>query len=109
MMLAWQEVAALAISSLGVLVYLFLMVIIIGYRRPRRFERVLFFLALALFLCYAGLLLTFHAELYFQGLLAGIPSAAAGMLLAAIGVCALPGLIRDAHVSYMRIRPQIVS
>ncbi len=37
----------------GTLVHLLLVVLVAGYRRPRMVERVLFFLALALFLFYA--------------------------------------------------------
>jgi hypothetical protein len=36
----------------GTLVYLFLLALILGHRRPRTFERVLFFLMLSLFLMF---------------------------------------------------------
>ncbi len=45
----------------GTLVYLFLLALILGHRRPRLFERLLFFLVLARFLIYAGGLLEIHA------------------------------------------------
>jgi hypothetical protein len=41
----------------GALVYPILIVLIFGHRRPRTLERLLFFLALALFLVYSGGLL----------------------------------------------------
>src|SRR5712692_5818607 len=76
----------------GTLVHLFLVVLVAGYRRPRAFERVLFFLALTLFLFYSGALLGLNAEIYYAspppantrscrragGCRAGVPSAASG-------------------------------
>ncbi len=49
----------------GTLVQLFWIVLILGYRRPRNFERVLFFVGLALFLFYSGSLLALNAEIYY--------------------------------------------
>ena len=42
---------------------LFWMVVILGYRRQRNFERVFFFLCLALFLFYGGSLLAINSEI----------------------------------------------
>lgn len=47
----------------GTLVYLFLLALILGHRRPRFFERLLFFLILSLFLIYAGGLLKINAQI----------------------------------------------
>jgi signal transduction histidine kinase len=47
----------------GTLVYLFLLALILGHRRPRLFERLLFCLVLSLFLIYAGGLLEINAKL----------------------------------------------
>ena len=49
----------------GTLVYLFLIALILGHRRPRRFERLLFFLVLSLFAIYAGGLLQINAEIQY--------------------------------------------
>jgi len=49
----------------GTLLQLFWMVVILGYRRQRNFERVFFFLCLALFLFYSGSLLALNAQIYF--------------------------------------------
>ncbi len=49
----------------GTLVQLFWVVLILGHRRPRSFERVLFFVGLALFLFYSGSLLALNAEIYY--------------------------------------------
>ena len=40
--------------TVGALVYLFLLALIVGHRRPRLFERLLFFLMLSLFCCIAA-------------------------------------------------------
>jgi len=50
-------------STAGTLVYLFLLALILGHRRPRFFERILFFLILSLFLIYAGGLLKINAQI----------------------------------------------
>src|ERR1700732_2559319 len=50
----------------GTLLQLFWMVVILGYRRQRNFERVFFFLSLALFLFYSGSLLALNAQIYYS-------------------------------------------
>jgi signal transduction histidine kinase len=50
----------------GTLVYLFLMALILGHRRPRLFERLLFFVILSLFLLYAGGLLEINARMQYS-------------------------------------------
>jgi signal transduction histidine kinase len=50
----------------GALVYLFLMALILGHRRPRLFERLLFFVILSLFLLYAGGLLEINARIQYS-------------------------------------------
>jgi signal transduction histidine kinase len=49
----------------GTLVYLFLLALILGHRRPRFFERLLFFLMLSLFLIYSGALLEMNARIQY--------------------------------------------
>src|SRR5881409_1248697 len=49
----------------GTLLQLFWMVVILGYRRQRNFERVFFFLCLALFLFYGGSLLALNSQIYY--------------------------------------------
>jgi signal transduction histidine kinase len=51
----------------GTLVYLFLLALIVGHRRPRLFERLLFFVCLALFLIYAGGLLEINSIIQYPG------------------------------------------
>ena len=84
----------------GTLVYLFLIALILGHRRPRLFERLLFFLALALLAMYGGGLLEINATIQY-----GTPPAATqwlANLLCALGLFALCPLIGHAHVEYVR-------
>jgi signal transduction histidine kinase len=55
----------LVIYTLGTLVHLFLMVLILGNRRLRRFEWLLFTLMVALFMWYAGNLLALNIGLFY--------------------------------------------
>jgi signal transduction histidine kinase len=84
--------------SAGTLVHLFLLVLIIGYRRPRQFERVLFFLALSLFLFYAGLLLKLNSEIYYAT--PPIGTLAFAVILVAAGLAFLPAILVHLHVAY---------
>jgi signal transduction histidine kinase len=86
-----------ALSS-GALVYLFLLALILGHRRPRNFERLLFFLILSLFLIYAGSLLELNAQIQY-----GSPTSAArfvysGLLALALGF--LPALLVQVPLRY---------
>ena len=83
----------------GTLVYLFLLALILGHRRPRSFERVLFFLVLSLFLMFAGGLLRINAEIQYGEL----PGATASLsnLLVVLGMAFLWPLIYHAHIEYM--------
>ena len=82
----------------GTLVYLFLIALILGHRRPRLFERLLFFLVLALFAIYAGGLLEINAEIQY-----GSPPSVTRVLyesLLLFGVFLLPGTLVDAGTAY---------
>src|SRR2546422_5140899 len=84
----------------GTLVQLFWIVLILGYRRPRNFERVLFVVGLALFLFYSGSLLALNAEIYYP-----IPPPALlsfAVTLVAGGLGFLPPLIVHVYVAYAR-------
>src|SRR6201985_3380655 len=82
----------------GTLLPLFWMVVILGYRRQRNFERVFFLLSLDLFLFYAGSLLALNAQIYYPEPPA-LVSAFAKTLLCA-GLCFLPSLLLHAHLEY---------
>jgi signal transduction histidine kinase len=82
----------------GALLHLFLIVLVIGYRRPRSFERVFFFLALSLFLFYSGLLLKLNSEIYYSAPPAG--TLAFAVILVAAGLSILPALLIHLHAAF---------
>jgi hypothetical protein len=55
----------LIVLTAGTLLPFFWIVIILGHRRQRNFERVFFFLCLALVFFFGGSLLALNAELYY--------------------------------------------
>jgi signal transduction histidine kinase len=83
----------------GTLVYLFLLALILGHRRPRWFERLLFFLCLSLFLLYSGTLLGANSAIYYTS----TPFATRVFYssLIALGLMFLPGLLVHAHSYYL--------
>jgi signal transduction histidine kinase len=83
----------------GTLVYLFLIVLILGHRRPRTFDRLLFLLALALFLVYSGGLLEINARMQYGSL----PAATTILitLISSLGIAFLPGLLVHIHFQYL--------
>jgi signal transduction histidine kinase len=84
----------------GTLVYLFLIALILGHRRPRLFERLLFFLALALLAIYGGALLQVNAEIQY-----GSPPEATRLLysaLYALGVLFITPFVTQTHMEYLR-------
>jgi signal transduction histidine kinase len=85
----------------GALLNLFLLALIIGHRRPRAFERALFFLLLALFFFYAGCLLSMNAHMEY----AAPPPATLvfAMTLVGAGLALLPPLFVHVHVEYERL------
>src|SRR6266404_1056274 len=74
------------------------MVVILGYRRQRNFERVFFFLSLALFLFYAGSLLALNAQIYYLEPPPLLTAFAKTLLCA--GLCFLPTLLIHLHLEY---------
>ncbi|HET9399528.1 MAG TPA: ATP-binding protein [Candidatus Acidoferrales bacterium] len=93
------DYAVIVAATMGTLVYLFLMILIVGYRRRRTFERVLFFLALAAFLAYSGVLLGVNAKLFYSS----VPVFARDIVLALVVPAAffLPALLLHAHAAYI--------
>src|SRR6267378_3555643 len=88
--------------TLGTLLMLFWMVVILGYRRQRNFERVFFFLCLALFLFYGGSLLALNSQIYYHQ-----PPVALNQFAIAIistGLCLLPALLLHLHLEYAETR-----
>src|SRR6266478_937253 len=96
--------------TFGTLLQLFWMVMILGYRRQRNFERVFFFLSLSLFFFYAGSLLALNAQIYYLAPLAppALLTAFAKTLLCA-GLCFLPSLLIHLHLEYSDTRGMLRS
>jgi signal transduction histidine kinase len=86
----------------GTLLQLFWMVVILGYRRQRNFERVFFFLCLALFFFYAGSLLALNAQIYYAEPPVLLTAFAKTLLSA--GLCFLPTLLIHLQFEYADIR-----
>jgi signal transduction histidine kinase len=86
----------------GTLLQLFWMVVILGYRRQRNFERVFFLLSLALFFFYAGSLLALNAQIFYPEPPAILTAFAKTLLCA--GLCFLPALLIHLHLEYAQTR-----
>src|SRR6266403_1316891 len=86
----------------GTLLQLFWMVVILGYRRQRNFERVFFFLCLALFFFYSGSLLALNSQIYYHQ----PPVALHQFAIAIIStwLCLLPALLLHLHLEYAETR-----
>ena len=86
----------------GTLLQLFWMVVILGYRRQRNFERVFFLLCLALFFFYAGSLLALNAQIHY-----GVPPGAVQVFAATLllcGLCLVPPVLVHLHFEYADTR-----
>jgi len=82
----------------GTLLMLFWMVVILGYRRQRNFERVFFFLCLAFFCFYGGSLLAINAQLYYVR-----PPETLNVfswMILSLGLCFLPPFLAHLHLEY---------
>src|SRR6266853_4227291 len=88
--------------TFGTLLQLFWMVVILGYRRQRNFERVFFFLCLALFLFYAGSLLALNSQIHYLQPPVGLNQFA--IVIISTGLCMLPALLLHLHTEYAETR-----
>jgi hypothetical protein len=86
----------------GTLLPLFWMVVIVGYRRQRNFERVFFFLCLALFLFYSGSLLILNAQVYYGQPPIGLRGFAIAIIVT--GLCLFPALLLHMHMEFAETR-----
>jgi signal transduction histidine kinase len=86
--------------TVGTLVYLFLLALILGHRKPRLLERLLFLVCLCLFMIYGGWLLEINSILQYERM----PEATRRfyLLLQYGGVAFLPGFLIHLHIVYMR-------
>ncbi len=88
--------------TFGTLVQLFWMVVILGYRRQRNFERVFFFLCLALFLFYSGSLLALNAQIHYDETPVGLQGFA--IIVITAGLCLVPALLLHLHMEFAETR-----
>src|SRR5256885_2003808 len=88
--------------TFGTLLQLFWMVVILGYRRQRNFERVFFFLCLALFFFYGGSLLALNSQIYYHQPPVALNQFA--IVTISIGLCLLPALLLHLHMEYAETR-----
>ena len=98
--MTWLFYARLIGLTAGTLVYLFLIALILGHRRPRLLERLLFFLMLSLFLLYASGLLEVNAAIQYAS-----PPDATRMfysILRELGMAFLAALLVQVHFEYVR-------
>src|SRR5271166_1526788 len=86
----------------GTLLQLFWMVVILGYRRQRNFERVFFFLCLALFCFYGGLLLALNAQIHYDEIPRGLQDFAITVIT--VGLCMVPALLLHLHMEFAETR-----
>jgi signal transduction histidine kinase len=94
------------VFTAGTLLAFFWMVVILGHRRQRNFERILFFLCLALFFFYGASLLAFNAQAYYPE----IPRKLArfAWAFAILGLTMIPALLLHLDVEYAGIRDLLV-
>lgn len=88
--------------TFGTLIALFWMVVILGYRRQRNFERVFFFLCLAFFLFYGGSLLALNSQIHYSKPPAGVERFA--IVIISVGLCMSPALLLQLHMEYANTR-----
>jgi signal transduction histidine kinase len=86
----------------GTLLPFFWIVVILGHRRQRDFERVLFFLCLALVFFFGSSLLALNAQLYYTTIPASLGIFTRTVLC--LGLWFLPSLLVHLHVEYAQIR-----
>ena len=86
---------------------LFWMVVILGYRRQRNFERVFFFCCLALFCFYSGSLLALNAQIYYTEPPPALRNFAA--IVIGLGLVFLPPLLYHLHLEFAETRQTGIS
>lgn len=91
----------------GTLLAFFWMVVILGHRRQRNFERIFFFLCLALVSFFGCSLLWVNAQLFYGEVPAGLRDFAWTFLC--LGLWLVPALITHLHVEYASLRALIRS
>jgi signal transduction histidine kinase len=92
----------LVVLTAGTLLPFFWMVVILGHRRQRNFERIFFFLCLSLVFFFGASLLAVNAQLYYSTI---PPSLAAfSWTVMCVGLWFIPSLLVHVHAEYGQIR-----
>jgi len=97
----------LFVFTAGLLLSFFWLTVILGHRRQRTFERILFFVCLSLFLFYAGSLLALNAELHYLATPLVLQRFAWSLIC--LGLTAIPSLFVHLHTEYASIRGNLVT
>jgi signal transduction histidine kinase len=92
----------LIVLTAGTLLPFFWIVVILGHRRQRNFERIFFFVCLALIFFFGSSLLVLNAELYYASMPPAIATFAWTLLC--LGLWFLPSLLLHLHVEYAGVR-----
>src|SRR5208337_2792694 len=103
----WLLYLRLVLLTAGTLLPFFWMVVILGHRRQRNFERVFFFLCLALTCFFGSSLLELNASLYYGVTPPGLLRFAWTFLC--LGLWFIPALVIAVHVEYASVRELVSS
>src|SRR5579859_243418 len=97
----------LIVLTVGTLLPFFWIVVILGHRRQRNFERIFFFLCLALVFFFGASLLALNAQLYYSA----IPPSLSIFCwtVVCLGLWFLPSLLVHLHIEYAQIRELLLS
>ena len=103
----WTLYLRLIVLTAGTLLPFFWMVVILGHRRQRNFERLFFFLCLALTCFFGSSLLALNAELHYGAPPVGLLTFAWTILC--LGLWFVPSLILHLHLEYASVRGLVSS
>jgi signal transduction histidine kinase len=92
----------LIVLTAGTLLPFFWMVVILGHRRQRNFERIFFFLCLSMVCFFGASLLALNSQLYYSTIPPRLASFSWTVLC--LGLWFLPALLLHLHVEYAQVR-----
>jgi signal transduction histidine kinase len=100
--MTWQLYVRLIVLTAGTLLPFFWMVVILGHRRQRNFERIFFFLCLTLTCFFGSSLLALNAQLFYATPPAGLLRFA--WIFLCLGLFFIPPLVLHLHAEYGWVR-----
>src|SRR3981189_2449748 len=92
----------LVVLTAGTLLPFFWIVVILGHRRQRNFERIFFFLCLSMVSFFGASLLALNAQLYYSTIPPRLASFAWTVMC--LGLWFLPALLLHLHAEYAQVR-----